>query len=115
MRLSGDMEWHRPMSVFCNVSNRGPRAVSELVQLYVHDLVALKVRPVRELKAFQRLWLEVNETKEVVFQLLRQQLEFTPPAHATKSVSVEPGDFLLWVANSSSTGMPTRFRLAPFI
>lgn len=113
--LSGDMPWHGPMTVSLNVSNTGPTAVHELVQLYVHDQVAMKVRPVRELKAFKKLWLEVNETKEVVFQLRRQQLEFAPPAHGAKQVSVEPGDFLLWVANSSSTGRPTRFRLAPLI
>lgn len=48
-----------------NVKNEGNRAGEEVVQLYIRDLVGCCVRPVKELKAFEKIWLEPGEIKQV--------------------------------------------------
>ena len=47
------------------------------MQLYIHDRVASRVRPVRELKDFRKVALQPGESAEVVFTLTREQLAFT--------------------------------------
>lgn len=49
MLSSASIPWEGVLVVSCNVSNTGPRAAREVVQLYVHDQVASRVRPLREL------------------------------------------------------------------
>ncbi len=44
--------------VSCTITNAGPRAGAEVVQLYVHDTLASVVRPVLELKGFRKVFLE---------------------------------------------------------
>ena len=80
------------------------------MQLYVHDRVASRVRPVRELKAFEKVLLSPGETKDVVFRLGREQLAFTD---AAGRFTAEPGLFDLWVCASSISGEPVQFELLP--
>ncbi len=51
------------------MTNSGPRAGDEVVQLYVHDQVASVTRPVKELKGFRRITLAPGETRTVRFTL----------------------------------------------
>lgn len=108
------MPWDGELGIFCNISNRGQRAAHEVVQLYVHDMVASRVRPVKELKGFQKIWLQAQETQTVRFRLKREQLAFATPPHSDSTMlyMVEPGKFLLWVAPSSAAGEPIEFHLA---
>ena len=109
------MPWDGQISISCNVTNTGSsRAVEEVVQLYVHDAVASRVRPVRELKGFQKIHLEPGQTETVVFYLSREQLQFATAAHSTsgRAYTVEPGKFFVWVAPSAAAGMPVEFHLA---
>ena len=57
------------VDVEIDVSNTGPRAGDEVVQLYVHDQVASVTRPVKELKGFRRITLAPGEKKTVRFTL----------------------------------------------
>eukprot|EP00913_Durusdinium_trenchii_P029479 g27632.t1 len=111
---SPSMPWDGELGIFCNISNRGQRAAHEVVQLYVHDMVASRVRPVKELKGFQKIWLQAQETQTVRFRLKREQLAFATPPHSDSTMlyMVEPGKFLLWVAPSSAAGEPIEFHLA---
>ena len=45
-----------------DVTNTGKRAGTEVVQLYIRDLVSSVTRPVKELKGFKKVWLEPGET-----------------------------------------------------
>ncbi|SBV37192.1 Periplasmic beta-glucosidase [uncultured Stenotrophomonas sp.] len=100
--------WDDELVVTTTVTNTGAVAGEEVVQLYVHDRVASRVRPVRELKAFAKVALAPGEAKDVVFRLDRQQLAFT----GTDGVlAAEPGLFDLWVCASSVDGEPVRFEL----
>lgn len=62
--------------VTVTVSNTGSRATDEVVQLYIHDIDATIVRPVKELKGFQRVHLEAGESKEILFELTRDMLSY---------------------------------------
>jgi len=104
------MEWNGLATVRATVRNAGARAVEEVVQLYVHDRVGSRVRPVRELKGFRKLRLQPGESREVVFEVSRAQLAFT---RADGSHGAEPGAFDVWIAPSSAAGESARFELLP--
>ncbi len=58
------------------VANTGSRAGVEIVQLYMQDVTASLVRPVKELKGYARVTLEAGEEKEVSFELKKQEMGF---------------------------------------
>ena len=84
--------------VLATVTNTGGRAGSEVVQLYVRDLVSSVTRPVKELKGFARVDLEPGETRTVEFAVGPDALAFW---RLDKTYGVEPGDFALMVGTSS--------------
>jgi beta-glucosidase len=84
--------------VLIDVTNTGNRAGSEVVQMYIRDLFSTVTRPVKELRGFKKIWLEPNESKAVVFDILPEHLAFT---NIEKEYVVEPGDFEIKVGNSS--------------
>src|SRR4030095_7558942 len=57
------------VDVSVEVENTGRREGDEVVQLYVRDLVASRVRPVKELKGFQRVTLQPGERRTLTFKL----------------------------------------------
>lgn len=81
------------------VRNSGERRGSEVVQVYVRDKVATMVRPIQELKAFQRVTLEPGETATLTFFLPVDMLNFT---RRDGQRIVEPGEFELQVGASSA-------------
>ena len=84
------------LGVSIQIKNSGNRQATEIVQLYVRDLVGNVTRPVKELKAFQRVSLSPGEARTVEFELDTNSLSF----HNQKIEStVEPGKFKLWVSS----------------
>ena len=86
------------------VCNTGSTAAEETVQLYVHDKVASRARPVRELKAFAKVWLEASEAKTVTLSFAADTLGFYDIA---MNYVVEPGDFDIWVGHDSTADLHT--------
>jgi len=84
--------------VKCDVQNTGKREGDEVVQLYINDIVASITRPVKELKAFERISLKPGEKKTVTFNLAADSLAFYDADMVRK---VEPGMFKLMIGNSS--------------
>lgn len=108
-RLSApQLDWDGELVVTTTVTNTGTVAAEEVVQLYVYDRVASRVRPVRELKAFEKIALAPGQARDVVFRLDRGQLAFT---NSEGVFAAEPGLFDLWVCASSADGEPVRFEL----
>jgi beta-glucosidase len=107
---SAQLEWNDTLTVSALLSNRGTVAGEEVVQLYVHDRVASRVRPVRELKGFRKVALQPGETVEVAFQLDRHLLAFTG---TDMVLGAEPGLFDVWVCASSVSGQAAQFTLLP--
>lgn len=108
-RLSApQLDWDGELLIRTSVRNVSAVAGEEVVQLYVHDRVASRVRPVRELKAFRKIALAAGESTEVEFRLDRQQLAFTG---VDGQYRAEPGLFDIWVCASSVSGEAVSFEL----
>lgn len=102
------LAWDGDIRISARITNSGQRAAEEVVQLYIHDKVASITRPVRELKGFQKVLLQPGESREIVFELRRSDLEFVGPDN---SWIAEPGLFNVWIAPSSASGNPVEFEL----
>lgn len=81
------------------VTNTGNYDADEIVQLYIHDVVASISRPVKELKGFQRIHLKKGESREVKFEITDDLLKFYN--HRLEYV-LEPGDFDIMIGPDSS-------------
>ena len=109
VELSSDtLDWDGVLTASVTLRNDGSRAGEEVVQLYIHDRVASRVRPIRELKDFRKVALEPGAQATVSFTLRRDQLAFTTRSGA---FSAEPGLFDVWIAPSSETGRAAQFTL----
>lgn len=86
------------ITVTATVLNSGEVDGEMVVQLYIRDLVASTTRPVKELKGFQKILLKAGESRQVTFELHAEDLAFYGIDMKKKT---EPGNFKLWVAQSS--------------
>ena len=94
------------IKVSLTLSNTGDCDGTEVVQVYVRDLVGSITRPVKELKAFERVALKAGESRNLEFRIPVSDLAFYGLDGVKK---VEPGDFQLWVAGDSASGDPVSF------
>ena len=90
------------------LKNTGKSEATEVVQLYVRDMVGSVTRPVKELKGFQRVTVAPGESVTVRFELPVQDLAFYGIDMVKK---VEPGKFQLWIAGDSASGKPVEFEV----
>jgi beta-glucosidase len=84
------------------VKNTGIIDGEEVVQLYIRDLVASIIRPVKELKEFKKIFLKAGETKKVSFKIDKETLQFYT---INRKWEVESGDFNVFVGGNSLTKM----------
>lgn len=87
------------ITVSINVTNSGKVAGEEVVQLYLRDKVGSVVRPIIELKDFQKIKLNAGETKTVQFTIDKEKLSFY---NANLKWIAEPGDFDVMIGSSSA-------------
>ena len=87
------------LSLSVNVGNIGEREGCEVVQIYVRDVHASLVRPVKELKAFKRVTLQPEQKAEISFEIPVDMLNFTNKENRRM---VEAGEFEIMVGASSS-------------
>ena len=80
------------------VTNTGEITGDEVCQLYIRDELASVARPITELKQFDRISLQPNETKEIVFDLTPETLSMLD---INMKKVVEPGDFRIMIGSSS--------------
>lgn len=85
------------------VRNVGRRAGAEVVQLYTHRLCAETTRPVRELKAFERIYLEPGEEKTVHFTIPKEWFAYP---HFDGTWRSEPGPYEVFLSGNSAEGTP---------
>ena len=88
------------LTLTIDVTNTGFRAGAETIQLYISDLKSSLPRPVKELKGFQKVFLKPGETQTVSFNIEHSFLSFYNDR--TDSWTVEPGEFVAMLNNSSS-------------
>ena len=82
-----------------NVKNTGKRAGSEVVQLYIHDVKSSVDRPEKELKGFQKVYLQPGENRDVSITVNKEALSFYD--EASSSWKAEAGKFEALVGNTS--------------
>lgn len=90
------------------LKNIGERIGTETLQLYIQDVSASVVRPVKELKGFLKVTLAPGEEREISFEIKESMLRFL---RADGTVGSEPGKFRVWIAKDSTQGEPAEFIL----
>lgn len=91
-----------------NVTNTGAFPGGEVVQLYIRDLVGSTTRPVKELKGFERIYLQPGQTRTVTFKIAPEMLKFY---NYDLQYVVEPGDFSIMIGPNSRDVQTVRFTL----
>ncbi len=91
-----------------NVTNTGAFPGGEVVQLYIRDLVGSTTRPVKELKGFERIYLQPGQTRTVTFKIAPEMLKFY---NYDLQYVVEPGDFSIMIGPNSRDVQTARFTL----
>jgi beta-glucosidase len=99
-----NLQTHTTSATSANVSvdiqNTGDRPGDEVVQLYVRDEYSSVVRPIMELKRFERITLDPGEKRTVTFKLEKDAFAFYD--EKTEDWIVEPGDFNIMIGSSSA-------------
>ena len=90
------------------VKNTGDAKGTETVQLYIHDVAASVVRPVKELKDFCKVTLQPGEETEVIFKITEEELRFLTENERVES---ENGAFEVFVGSDSTTENKAEFVL----
>ncbi|MEC3884874.1 glycoside hydrolase family 3 N-terminal domain-containing protein [Halobacillus sp. HZG1] len=96
------------LTVSIQLTNTGDYAGEEIVQLYVRDLVGEVVRPLKELKDFEKVYLHPGEQKDVHFTLTEEQLRYY---HANMEYKSDAGEFEVFVGPNSRDAKSERFSL----
>ena len=96
------------VNVSVTLKNTGKFTGKEVVQLYIKDHYASVTRPVRELKGFELVSLEANESKKIKFTLSEKELGFYDNEG---NFIVEPGDFSIFVGGDSNTTLQSKITL----
>ncbi|MBR6456599.1 MAG: beta-glucosidase BglX [Prevotella sp.] len=105
---SQEMTENQTITITIPVTNTGNRTADEVVQLYIHDLVASVSRPVKELKDFARVSIAPGETKEVKFEITAEKLKFYD---SELNYVCEPGDFEVMIGPNSRDVQTLPFKL----
>lgn len=109
MELSSEkMTCDRQLNLTVTVTNSGTAAGEEVVQLYVRDVSGEVVRPLKELKAFEKISLEPGESKEVGFSLTEEQLRYH---HSDLTFTSDRGTFIAYIGGNSKDVMEASFIL----
>jgi beta-glucosidase len=86
------------ITVSFDLQNTGKYAGEEVAQFYLRDLVSQPVRPIKELKGFQKLMLQPGETKTITFTIDKEKLAF----YNDKLERItQPGEFRLMIGSAS--------------
>jgi len=93
------------MTVKARVTNSGQWDADEIVQFYVRDRVGSITRPIKELKGYKRLRINMGETADVEFTLTAADLAF----FNGKETVTEPGEFDVWIGPNSDEGLHADF------
>ncbi len=110
LHLAADtMSTASPLRATVTVHNASTVAGTQVVQLYTHQRAGSTARPRRELKAFEKITLAPNETREVTLTVPASALSYW--SAATRGTVLEPGVFDVWVGTSSDAQLQSTVQL----
>lgn len=90
------------------VTNTGTWPGTEVVQLYIRDIVGSTTRPVKELKGFQKIFLEPGQSEIVRFKIAPEMLRYY---NYDLQLVAEPGDFEVMIGPNSRDVKSAKFTL----
>lgn len=96
------------LQIRLSITNTGNMEAAEVVQLYTRQLFGSRTRPLRELRAFEKIILQAGETREIVLTLDTRDLAFH---NQQMQQVVEAGAYQLWVGTCSRSGTPQSFEI----
>jgi len=102
------MKANQSIRATVTLKNTGNYDGEETVQFYVQDIVGSVVRPVKELKGFQKVFLTKGESKQVSFTIDVNKLKFYSSA---LEYIYEPGDFKVYIGSNSQDVKEASFKL----
>lgn len=88
------------------VTNIGEKTGTTVAQLYLQDVAASVVRPIRELKGYKKVTLAPGESQVVSFEITEEMLQFL---RQDGTVGSEPGWYRVWISKDSASGEPASF------
>lgn len=93
------------MTVSCEITNTGKYDAYEVAQLYTHQKSGYMVRPLKELKGFEKVFIPAGESRTVTFTLTEEQLGYWHESHqdCTSKVwfATDAADYEVWIAPDS--------------
>ncbi|MBL1222400.1 glycoside hydrolase family 3 C-terminal domain-containing protein [Chryseobacterium sp. L7] len=95
---SSNLKGNQTLNISVTVSNTGKYDGEEVVQLYIRDLFGKVVRPVKELKGFQKILIKKGESRKVDFKLTPEDLKFFDDE---LNFDWESGDFDIMIGTNS--------------
>ena len=108
-RLSNEtMEIDTTVTISVEVTNTGVSTGEEIVQLYIQDVVGEVVRPIKELKGFEKITLHPGETKTISFTITEQQLRYQ---HCDLQYKSDWGAFIAYIGPNSQDVQALPFKL----
>lgn len=90
------------------LTNTGTVAGAQVVQLYIRDVVGSRVRPVKELKGFQKVFLQPGESRELSFPITEETLKFYTVENRWEA---EPETFRVMLGSDSRVSEYMEFTL----
>ena len=98
------------INISVTIKNTGKVSGSQVLQLYISDLQSSVIRPVKELKGFQKVYLTPGETREITFSVDKSALSFYDDK--THSWTAEKGKFSAFIGLSAGEiGKAVKFEL----
>ncbi len=94
------------ITVSADLKNTGKVAGKEVAQLYIHDLIGSRTRPVRELKGFEMVALNPGESRTVSFTINAGMLAYYT---AKNQWETEPGDFKFYIGGDANAKLEGSF------
>ena len=103
LQVTGDRCW----TISCDITNTGERDAYEVPQLYIRQLSGALVRPIAELKGFEKIWIPAGETRTVEFRLKAEDLGYWhEEKHGFESrvwFETDKTEFAVWIAPDSKS------------
>lgn len=109
MHAAATLPMGQPLQVSVDVQNTSDTSGDDVVQLYVHQRAGSASRPVRELKAFQRISLKPHETRTITLTLQPNELAYW--SASSRTWVTEPGIYDVWAGDSVKADMHALFTL----
>jgi beta-glucosidase len=93
-----NMKKKETITVTFNITNNGNYAGEEVAQFYLRQMVAQPLRPIKELKGFEKVMLQPNETRTITFTIDSEKLAFY---NEQLERITQPGEFNLMIGSAS--------------